>query len=84
MRKLTKAARNLLTVVGICFSWFIIGFVVARGLNTGDYQKGFEAGKSKALKELSLKAVLLVDDRASAKLCTQWWFGMSHKDRSLR
>lgn len=46
------------------------------------YQKGVEAGVAKAYK--SAKEQIEADPNYTRVVCKLWWFGMDHRDRSVK
>jgi hypothetical protein len=61
----------------------IIGMNVSHGIAKDEaYQKGVEVGMAKAYK--SAKEQIEADPNYTRVVCKLWWFGMDHRERSVK
>lgn len=74
-------------VIGVVTVAFAVLIVVGMSISNGmrleaSYQKGVEAGVAKAYK--SAKEQIEADPNYTRVVCKLWWFGMDHRDRSVK
>jgi hypothetical protein len=82
MRGSSIKALGILTLLGAA-----MGLIVASAISKGQaleaaYEKGVEAGMAKAYK--SAKEQIEADPNYTRVVCKLWWFGMDHRDRSVK
>lgn len=71
-------------VVALTFAALtVVGMSISNGMRQDTaYQKGVEAGMAKVYK--SAKEQIEADPNYTRVVCKLWWFGMDHRDRSVK
>lgn len=83
-KKKTHPVRNLLAVVGVLGAMFGLGYYTAIASLVVAVESAYDKGYRNAIDKQDWKELALVDTNYSTKLCNNWWFNSTHKERKLK
>jgi hypothetical protein len=75
--------RNTLAVTGILGAMFALGYYVAVTRLTTAVEFAYDAGYKQAIDKQDWKQLALVDRDYSNRLCNNWWFQATHRERKV-
>lgn len=83
-KKKTHPIRNLLATLGILGSMFVLGYYTAVSRLAIAVESAYDSGYKHAIDKQDWKQLALVDREYSTKLCNNWWFTSSIRERKLK